>query len=80
MKRFLVAFILLIRAAHAEALGRLFFTPEQRAFLDKLHQTHGRILLQGKSDGASGSVEAKNGGRTVWIGGVPRHIPPGRRK
>ncbi len=65
---------------HAEPLGRLFFTPEQRAFLDKLDESKGRFMQKEASKDASGSVEAKGGGKTVWIGGVPRHLPQGKKK
>ena len=72
--------LLLSIHSHAESLGRLFFTPDQRAFLDRLHESKGKFMQQGASKDASGSVEAKDGGKTVWIGGVPRHLPPGRKK
>lgn len=77
-----VCFILLLfsGAANAEFLGRLFFTPEQRAFLDRLDESKGKIALKSAPPDASGSVEAKDGGKTVWIGGVPRHLPPGKKQ
>ena len=56
----------------AEPLGRLFFTPEQRAQLE-----HSK--LQGNDSGSSGraltvnGIVQKHGGkRTVWINGVPQ--------
>ena len=59
---------------HAEDLGRLFFTPEQRA---KLEHEHTRTATA--EDGSSSSVLTVNGivqkhggERTVWINGVPR--------
>lgn len=58
-------------ACRAEELGRLFFTPEERAQLD-------REELQG-AEGAgrgvltvNGIVQKRGGGRTVWINGVPQ--------
>jgi len=56
----------------AEPLGRLFFTPEQRAQMDY-------SKLQGSDTGSSGraltvnGIVQKHGGkRTVWINGVPQ--------
>lgn len=57
---------------HAEELGRLFFTPQQRAQMDrgKLQNTAPGDNLQVLS--VSGIVQKHGGGRTVWINGVPR--------
>lgn len=59
--------------AHAARLGRLFFTPEQRAQLDNDYARNATI------DGGSSSVLMVNGivqkhggARTVWINGVPQ--------
>jgi len=56
----------------AEPLGRLFFTPEQRAQLEY-------SKLQGNDSGSSGRVLTVNGivqkhggKRTAWINGVPQ--------
>jgi len=56
----------------AETLGRLFFTPEQRAQLEY-------SKLQGSDSGSSGraltvnGIVQKHGGkRTAWINGVPQ--------
>lgn len=56
----------------AEGLGRLFFTPEQRAQLEY-------EKLQGNGSGessrvlsVSGIVQRHGGERTVWINGVPQ--------
>lgn len=57
---------------HAEGLGRLFFTPEQRAQMDydKLQNTdpgdNRRVLS------VNGIVQKHGGERTVWINGVPQ--------
>ncbi len=56
--------------ANAEELGRLFFTPEQRAQLESLQQE--------KSPGSShsitvnGIVQKHGGARTIWINGIPQ--------
>lgn len=58
--------------ANAEELGRLFFTPEQRAQFEsnKLQNTDsggsGRTLT------VSGIVQQHGGKRTAWINGVPQ--------
>ena len=80
MRLICFAVLLLSINLHAEPLGRLFFTPEQRVFLDKLDESKGMIMQKGASKDAYGSVEAKGGGKTVWIGGVPHHLLPGRKK
>jgi len=58
---------------NAEELGRLFFTPQQRAMLERGQQPD--------ADNPAGSIESltvsgivqKDGGeRTVWINGVPQ--------
>jgi hypothetical protein len=56
----------------AEGLGRLFFTPEQRAQLeyDKVQNTapgDSRRVLS-----VSGIVQKHGGDRTVWINGMPQ--------
>lgn len=57
--------------ANAEVLGRLFFTPEQRAQLEYSYTQD-----TGSSDNSSvlmlnGIVQKHGGKRTVWINGVP---------
>ncbi len=59
-------------AANAEQLGRLFFTPEQRAQLER-----GQRPDIGKPDNidsltVNGIVQKHGGERTVWINGVPQ--------
>lgn len=76
MKSFLMlvaACLLLPASVQAEGLGRLFFTPEQRAQLDQ-HRLQN--TSSSSSDGSSvltvnGIVQKHGGGRTVWINGVP---------
>lgn len=76
-------FLLLAASAHAEPLGRLFFTPRERAMLDSIRQHPGQTLLQGVDTGegkVTGSVELQGGGKTVWIDGAPRHLESGQKK
>ena len=60
-------------AAQASSLGRLFFTPEQRAQLD---YAHARSIPAdgGSSSGVivNGIVQRHGGPRTAWINGVPQ--------
>ncbi len=58
--------------ASAGELGRLFFTPEQRAQLER-----GNAQNPGASDNrrtlsVTGIVQKHGGERTVWINGVPK--------
>ncbi len=58
---------------HAEELGRLFFTPEQRAQLDYSYAREARP--GGNNDGElilNGIVQKHGGKRTAWINGVPQ--------
>ena len=76
MKRFL-AMLMLVQVAHAEPLGRLFFTPDERALLDRIRTLP---ASSGGSPGATGSVEIRGGGKTVWENGIPKHLEPRGRK
>ncbi|MHB1099709.1 MAG: hypothetical protein ACYCZR_09160 [Burkholderiales bacterium] len=82
MKALVLAFMLLPAMSKAESLGRLFFTPQERAMLDRQHRQSGQIALKGvvPQESATGSVELEGGGKTVWINGVPRHIAPVQKK
>lgn len=61
-------------AAQASSLGRLFFTPEQRAQLEDA-----RARNAATEEGATsvlvvnGIVQKQGGGRTVWINGVAQN-------
>lgn len=69
-------------STQASGLGRLFFTPEQRAQLEQdctRHATAATRNATGK-DGSSASVltvngivQKKGGARTVWINGVAQN-------
>lgn len=73
----LAACLLFTMPASAEQLGRLFFTPEQRAALERE-----RFLnIRGKESrgigdatlSVTGIVQRSSGRRTAWINGTPRH-------
>jgi len=69
-----------IPAAHAGQLGRLFFTPEQRAQLD---YTYARdAAAEGDSSAiltVNGIVQKSGGARTVWVNGVAQSVENGDR-
>jgi len=81
-----LAFLLFTAAdtANAEELGRLFFTPQQRALLERGQQPYiGEPGNTGKPDSIdsltlNGIVQKHGGERTVWINGVPQ--PAGNSK
>jgi hypothetical protein len=71
----MLALALLSCCAQADELGRLFFSPQQRAQLDYQHAQN--AASDGNGNDASGltvnGIVQKNGGaRTVWINGVPQ--------
>lgn len=81
MKKILPLLLLLPSFSSADSLGRLFFTPEERAAMERLSRNHGNAVVpeSGNAD-ARGTVEKQGGGKTVWIEGVPRHVEPGKKK
>lgn len=72
----LLALSLAYQPVRAEDLGRLFFTPEQRAMLDLARRTQSTTAPSGDtgSDGVtlSGIVTRSDGRQTVWINGRPQ--------
>lgn len=67
-----IALLIVAQTAGAEELGRLFFTPAQRAQLEQGKPQGG---ASGGSRGTltvNGIVQKHGGGRTVWINGVPQ--------
>lgn len=66
---------------HAGELGRLFFTPEQRALLDYNYARETRPDSGSALDSTStraltlnGIVQMHGGKRTAWINGVPQTV------
>lgn len=59
-------------AANADELGRLFYTPEQRARLDADHARHATPEDSPNVLSVDGIVQRHGGERTVWINGVPQ--------
>lgn len=58
--------------AGAEELGRLFYTPEQRARLDIEHARDATPADSPNVMSIDGIVQRHGGERTVWINGVPQ--------
>lgn len=57
-----------------ESLGRLFFTPERRAALDRARQLNiqeQQQVAQGDVVTVNGLVTRSSGKRTTWVNGVP---------
>jgi hypothetical protein len=58
--------------ADAAQLGRLFFTPEQRAQLDYSYAQDSDSGNNNRALMLNGIVQQHGGKRTVWINGVPQ--------
>ena len=58
--------------ANTEELGRLFYTPEQRAQLDADHARNATPEDSPNVISIDGIVQRHGGERTVWINGVPQ--------
>ncbi len=71
----LPALVLPAPPAAAEALGRLFFTPERRAALDRQRQYNIQETrtIQGGSLQLDGIVRRSSGRTTVWVNGVAQN-------
>lgn len=61
--------------APAAAVGRLFFTPEKRAMLERqrLSNIHATRSLEGATMSLDGVVQRSGGKSTVWINGQPQN-------
>lgn len=80
LRRLVVTALLAAAAAPAQAdqLGRLFFTPEQRATLESLRLVPATAAAATPTDRVSvdGIVQRSGGAATVWINGVPQTMTP----
>jgi hypothetical protein len=77
---FLLLTCLTLPAANAGQLGRLFFTPEQRAQLDYAHARD--AVAEGDTSAiltVNGIVQKNGGARTVWVNGVAQSADSGER-
>lgn len=62
--------------AAAQDLGRLFFSPERRAALDRARQFNVQSqqqVAEGNTLSVDGVVRRSSGKRTVWVNGVAIH-------
>ena len=66
---FSIVLLVSINAQSAQ-LGRLFFTPEQRAQLDYDYQRQGMPESSSNSVILNGIVQEHGGKRTAWINGI----------
>jgi predicted amidohydrolase len=74
--RVLCLVALLAPAAQAEELGRLFFTPEQRAALDarrkaRIPDKPAAVSVESPVTRVDGIVRRQGGRSTVWLNGFP---------
>lgn len=60
--------------AHAEELGRLFFSPAQRAQMDYNYAQNIRPNDNVNAVMLNGIVQMQGGKRTAWINGVPQTV------
>ena len=58
--------------ASAEELGRLFYTPEQRAQLDYNYAQGADSTNNSSTLMLNGIVQKHGGKRTIWINGIPQ--------
>jgi len=73
IKIFLLAFgSIAATFCRAEPMGRLFFTPEQRAQLEYAHLHDNDTGNNARALTVNGIVQKHGGKRTAWINGVPQ--------
>jgi hypothetical protein len=63
-------------APAAEPLGRVFFTPEQRATLEALRLAPASATTTTDRIKVNGIIQRSGGPTTVWINGVPQAVSP----
>ena len=72
----LLLFAALPSALHAQSLGRLFLTPEQRAALDlrrasRVPDKPAAVVVESPTARINGQVVRSDGRSTVWVNGQP---------
>ena len=76
LRTLLLALLLLPALAHSAPLGRLFFTPERRAVLERQRQLNIQEKTQETIEVANvhinGMVRRSSGKATVWVNGRPQ--------
>lgn len=79
MARLIFLLIIAFLPGHAacageESLGRLFFSPDERAMLDRMRQKSGGATLSATEQiTLNGIVRRSSGKTTAWINQVPQH-------
>ncbi len=69
------ALLVTTHPAAAEELGRLFFTPERRAALERQRQFNIREtqqVVEGATLSVTGVVQRSSGKTTAWVNGAPQ--------
>jgi hypothetical protein len=61
-----------LQPAFADELGRIFFTPEQRALLELAQQQATAADAEGEGVTLNGIVVGSDGRQTVWVNGRPK--------
>lgn len=76
-----IAFFAALTGANAAELGRLFYTPQQRAQLET-RQTTGHSVDSGKRNFimVNGVIQKQGGSRIVWINGTQQPAAYGNEK
>lgn len=60
--------------AGAEPLGRLFFSPDERAMLDRMRQKNSGSTVSATEQITLNGIVRRSGGKTTaWINQVPQH-------
>ncbi len=79
MKKLIFLMLFLVQSqSFADTLGRLFFTKQEREAMDRRSRNPGKATEANPE--ASGTVQRKDGGETVWINGVPHHVERDKKK
>ena len=73
--------LLPLHAPAEESLGRLFFTPEKRAALERSRKLNLRQTQQveGETMSLNGVVRRSDGRGTAWINGRPHYVADPRQ-
>lgn len=58
--------------AHAAELGRLFFTPEERARFEAQGAAKEEVSIQSDTLSVDGMIQKGDGRRIIWINGKPQ--------
>jgi hypothetical protein len=77
----LIISLSLLPQAHADELGRLFFTPSERKQLEHQHTLKGGNENDNSGQSVitvNGVIKRSDGSRIVWINGQAQNLSPGR--